>query len=88
MRWGGYLITLGASGAALYYLRQQLPHGVISISELLIAAVQMCISLWRYEITLRYSFVFSACGSVLLLVCGWMGIWAEGLGMALILLLR
>ena len=88
MRWGGYLIILGASGTAFYYLGQQLPHGVISISELLIAAAQMWISLWRYEITLRSSFVFSACGSGLLLVCGWMGVWAEELGMALILLLR
>jgi hypothetical protein len=88
MRWCAYLIILGASGAAFYYLRQQLPHGAISIAELTIAAAQMWISLWRYEITLRSSFIFSAASSLLLLMCGWMGLWASGLGMALILLLR
>jgi hypothetical protein len=83
----GYVAILGATGGALYLLYEHLPNRVISAVYLSLLSGQLWVSLWRYEITLRSSFLFSVCGSGLLLAGGWVGLWAGGAGVALVQLL-
>lgn len=71
----GYFGIAVITGAALHFTWEQLSHPVITIAYLLLLSFQMLLSLWRYEKTLRSSFMFSALGSVLVLLGGWIGLW-------------
>lgn len=82
-----YLGVVIATAAALYYLWEVLPQRVISSVYLAVLSVQLFFCLWRYEITLRSSFMFSLCGSGFLVVGGWVGLWAGEVAVALVQLL-
>lgn len=83
-----YLGIVTITGAALYFTWQQLSHPFITITYLSLLSFQLLLSLWRYEKTLQASFIFSACGSFLVLLGGWVGTWmGEGWTMSIGVLL-
>lgn len=81
LRWAvraAYFGVLSLTVFGLYSIRDAVENRLIHGSFLLALSVQLCVSLWRYEITLRSSFLFSLFGSALLLVAAWAELWLTG----------
>lgn len=81
MRWAvraAYFAVLSLTVFGLYNIRDAIESKLIHFSFLLALSVQLCVALWRYEITLRSSFLFSLFGTVLLLVAAWAELWITG----------
>jgi hypothetical protein len=73
-----YCAVFSLTVFGLYNIREAIESRLIHFAFLLTLSVQLCVSLWRYEITLRSSFLFSLFGSALLLVAAWAELWVAG----------
>jgi hypothetical protein len=82
-----YLAIIGATSTILYFIQEQLENKVVYSAYFFMLAFQLCVALWRYEITLRSSYLFSLFGSGLMLISGWLNLWVGGIGTCLVQLL-
>ena len=81
LRWAAraaYCAVFALTAFGLYEIRDLLESRLIHSAFLLTLSAQLCVALWRYEITLRSSFLFSLFGSALLLAGAWAEEWVAG----------
>ena len=78
---------MAATPTLIYYTQHLFWNRVVYSIYFSMLSLQLCIAFWRYEITLRSSFLFSLFGTGLLLIGGWVNLWVSGVGTCLVQIL-